>query len=106
MNIHHTLIKVGTDEQYLSVIPLDVIRLIVSYTVEPKMKLLNWIPLNKINWNILSAIPNAIHLLEQNIDKINWNNFSENPNIFEIDTKQLKLDITEKAKIIDDIIYE
>ena len=31
--------------------------------------------------------------------KINWNNFSENPNIFEIDIKQLKLDIAEKLKI-------
>ena len=31
---------------------------------------------------------------------------SKNPNIFEIDTKQLKSDITEKAKIIDGTIYE
>jgi hypothetical protein len=40
------------------------------------------------------------------MDKINWNWLSENPNIFEIDTKQLKLDITEQAKFIDGIIYE
>ena len=37
---------------------------------------------------------------------IDWSWLSENPNIFEIDIKQLKLDITEKAKIIDGIIYE
>ncbi len=62
--------------------------------------------MDKINWLHLSLNPNAIHLLEQNIDNINWNLLSKNPNIFEIDTKQLKLNITEQAKIIDDIIYE
>jgi len=37
--------------------------------------------LNKdINWYNLSSNPNAIHLLEQNIDKISWNALSENPN--------------------------
>ena len=29
-------------------------------------------------WN-----PNAIHLLEQNLDKVNWEELSGNPNIFE-----------------------
>ena len=32
----------------------------------------NWIDINNINWNILSKNPNAIQLLEKNIDKINW----------------------------------
>jgi hypothetical protein len=36
--------------------------------------------MNKINWNNLSLNPNAIRLLERNMDKINWNNFSLNPN--------------------------
>ena len=62
--------------------------------------------MDKINWLHLSLNPNAIHLLQQNMDKIDWSSLSANPNIFEIDTKQLKLDITEKAKFIDDIIYE
>jgi hypothetical protein len=62
--------------------------------------------MDKIDWIYLSANPGAIHLLEKNIDKINWNNLSTNPNIFEINKNQLKLDITEKAKIIDSIIYE
>ena len=106
MNIPLTLVGVGTDELCSSVLPLDVIRLIASYLVKPKMKLLDWIPLDKIDWKYISTNPNAIHLLQQNIDKINWYNFSKNPNIFEIDTKQLKLGITEQAKIIDDIIYE
>ena len=131
-------------------IPLDVLKIVASYLVKPKMKLLDWVLLDEMNWMFLSSNsnaiylleknmdmidwgilssnsnaihlleknmdktdwwelsrnPNAIHLLEQNIDKISWYWLSENPNIFEIDTKQLKLDITEKAKIIDGIIYE
>ncbi len=30
-------------------IPLDVIKLIASYLVKPKMKLLDWIPLDKLD---------------------------------------------------------
>jgi len=65
-------------------IPYDVIRLIASYLVEPKMKLLDWIPLDKIDWSYLSSNPNAIHLLEQNIDKIDWKDLSRNPNAISI----------------------
>ena len=74
--------------------------------MKPKIKLLDWVLLDKLNWKLLSRNPNAIHLLKQNMDKINWNWLSEDLNIFEIDKKQLKLDIAEKAKIIDGIIYE
>jgi len=35
--------------------------------------------LNKVNWVYLSANPNAIHILEQNMDKVYWNYLSENP---------------------------
>ena len=38
-----------------------------------------------IDWEHLSANPNAIHLLEQNLDKISWCSLSGNPSIFEID---------------------
>ena len=68
-------------------IPLDVIKLIVSYLIKPKMKLLDWIPLDKLNWLSLSENPNAIHLLEQNICKINWYMLSGNPNAEEISKK-------------------
>ena len=61
-------------------IPLDVINLIASYLVEPKMKLLDWIQLDKIYWYYLSLNLNAIHLLEQNIDKIDWSDLSHNLN--------------------------
>jgi len=47
-------------------------KLIASYLVKPKMKLLNWIKLSKLNWEHLSLNPNAIYLLEQNKDKIFW----------------------------------
>ena len=109
-------------------IPLDVLKIVASYLVKPKMKLLDWMLLNKIDWDTLSKNPNAIHLLEQNMDKIFWHrlslnpnaihllekninkidwcNFSTNINIFEIDKKMLKLEITENANIIDDIIHE
>ena len=40
--------------------------------------------INKINWDMLSANPNAIHLLEQHTDKINWFWLSENPNAIHI----------------------
>ena len=39
-----------------------------------------YIPSNKINWNNLSLNPNAIQILEQNVDKINWKYLSSNPN--------------------------
>ena len=32
------------------------------------------------DWPMLSQNPNAIHLLEQNIDKIDWGMLSSNPN--------------------------
>ena len=47
---------------------------------QPKYKLLDWIPEDKINWEYLSGNPNAIHLLEKNIDKIDWYMLSRNPN--------------------------
>jgi hypothetical protein len=39
------------------------------------------------------------------MDKIDWDELSENPCIFEVNIKQLKINITEKAKFIDNIIF-
>jgi hypothetical protein len=36
-----------------------------------------------VNWNILSWNPNAIPILEQNLDKVHWKHIWENPAIFE-----------------------
>ena len=41
-------------------IPFDIIKLVVSYLTKPKMKLLDWIPLNKLNWSFLSFNPNDV----------------------------------------------
>ena len=43
-------------------------------------KLLNWIPLEKLNWEQLSCNPLAIRLLENNPEKIDWRNLSGNKN--------------------------
>ena len=61
-------------------IPLDVLKIVASYLVKPKMKLLDWVLLDKLKWWGLSTNPNAIHLLEQNMNRINWYNLSSNPN--------------------------
>jgi hypothetical protein len=64
----------------------NIINVILHYywkILENKRKiLLEWIPINKIDWCWLSLNPNAIHLLEQNKDKIDWCNLSKNPSIF------------------------
>ena len=82
---------------------------------KPIFKLLDWIDIDKLNWEYLSANPNAIHLLERNFDKIdwqylsinsgaidllktnfkkiNWKYLSENPSIFELDKDSMKLQI-------------
>ena len=61
-------------------LPLDVINIVALYLVKPKMKLLDWIKLNWLDWNVLSANPNAIDLLEENKHKIDWYELSANPN--------------------------
>ena len=53
-------------------------------------KLLPWIDINKLNWQMLSENPNAIHLLEQNPDKIYWPWLSKNPSIFTYNYSEIK----------------
>jgi len=54
------------------------------------LKYRDFIDLPKIRWDGLSKNPNAIHLLEANIDKIEWYWISGNPSIFEYDYKTMK----------------
>ena len=78
----------------------------------PIYKLLDWIDMNdldwdmlsfntraiqlleenpeKINWDYLSSHINAIELLEKNQDKIDWYNISGNPSIFELDYEKMR----------------
>ncbi len=44
------------------------------------MKLVEWFPLDKVDWHYLSSNPNAISILEKNLNKVNWNYLSQNPN--------------------------
>jgi hypothetical protein len=43
----------------------------------------------KVNWFILSYNPNAIPILEKNIDKVDWRNLSYNPNAVHLLEKNL-----------------
>ncbi len=45
------------------------------------MKLLDWININNLNWSMLSLNPNAIYLLEENIDNMNRYLIKSNPYI-------------------------
>ena len=36
--------------------------------------------LEKVKWDVLSENPNAIHLLEKNMDEVVWKELSKNPN--------------------------
>ena len=53
------------------------------------LKLRDWIPIDKINWDRLTRNPNAIHLLEKNLDKVNWCLLSQKPNAIYILEKNL-----------------
>ena len=44
------------------------------------MKLREWIPIDKLNWQRLSGNPNAIPILEQYLDRIEWCELSSNLN--------------------------
>jgi len=46
--------------------------------------------IDKINWGLLTLNPNAEKLLNENKDKINWYWISDNPCIFEINYKKLE----------------
>ena len=45
--------------------------------------------LDKVSWNALSINPNAIHILEKNLDKVDWYGLSGNPNAIHILEKNL-----------------
>ena len=51
--------------------------------------LLDWVDESKLDMEQLSKNPNAIHLLEQNLDKVDWGSLSYNPNAIHILEKNL-----------------
>ena len=46
--------------------------------------------MDKIHWDALSGNPNGISLLEQHPEKINWYDLSKNPNIFTYDYEAMR----------------
>ena len=58
-------------------LPNDIINVILLFLCE--YELVEWILVEKLHWDWLSANPTAIHLLEQNKDKIYWDSLSLNP---------------------------
>lgn len=72
-------------EQLLNKLSLnnDIVNIIVSYYLKQnEKKLLPWIDIKKLSWDYLSANPNAINLLKNNIDKISDYELYTNPNSF------------------------
>ena len=65
-------------------IPFDLSLIVASFLIKPRMKLLDWIPEDKLNWKYLSANPNAIHMLEKHPEKMNWSTLSYNSNAMHI----------------------
>ncbi len=64
-------------------LPAEVLYIINNYASEKK-KLLSWIDLNKLDWDILSENPSAIDLLKDNLNKINWDWLSGNPSAIDL----------------------
>ncbi len=55
--------------------------------------LVNWIDIKQLDWRRLSLNPNAIYLLEQNLQKIDWMRLSRNPSaIHLLETNPKKID--------------
>ena len=71
-------------------IPFDLLYMVASYIVKPRMKLLDWIPEDKLDWEYLSKNSNAIQLLEKHLDKIVWDYLSGNPNLLKCNTYSRK----------------
>ena len=54
-----------------------------------KLRELILIPFDDLDWDVLSSNPNAIPILEKNLDKVHWSNLSSNPNANPILEKNL-----------------
>lgn len=66
-------------------IPFDILHIVASYLVKPKMILLDWVDIDMLDYKELTYNPNAYTIYEIFADyypeKISWRHISENPNI-------------------------
>ena len=51
-------------------IPIDLFKLVATYLVKPKMKLLDWIPIDKLEWHTIANNPNIIHFMKPIIHQV------------------------------------
>jgi hypothetical protein len=71
----------------LHILPDDILEKIVNKyktLFKIKYKLKDWIPVKKLDWEMLSENPNAIDLLKDNLNKIDWELLSLNPNAIDL----------------------
>jgi hypothetical protein len=66
-------------------VPIPVLNRVTHYNYNdiknPKfLKLRKWIQIDKVYWYVLSENPNAIHILEKNLNKVDWYELSKNHN--------------------------
>ena len=77
----HVIIKIN-------MLPKSIVCIIASYASQ-YTDFVDWVDSNRINYRYLSGNPNAIHILEKNLDKVNWDLLSENRNAIHILKKNL-----------------
>jgi len=65
-------------------IPYDLLKIVSGFLIKPRMKLLDYIPIDKLDRVCLSKNPNAIDLLEEHPIKIYWPSFISNPNFRQV----------------------
>ncbi len=69
---------------FANILPVDILKLIASFLVQPEYRLIDWISHDSLNYFYLSKNPCAVHILKHNLDKINWKILSRNPDAKEI----------------------
>ena len=62
----------------------DICEIITRDIQKPRYELLDWVDINKLDFDNLSGNANAIELLKENPDKINWDLLSANPAAIEL----------------------
>ena len=72
----------------INMLPKSIVSIIALYTSK-YTDFVNWIDVKQINYIYLSCNPNAVHILEKNINQVNWNILSYNPNAIHILEKNL-----------------
>ena len=68
------------------------------------LKLRKWIPIEKLCRRVLLSNPNAMHILEKNLDKVHWRMLSYNPNIFEYDYKEIKNTLYDSTGFVEELM--